>query len=1009
MASQNFKSAGVSVQEIDLTFSQTGIQPSGIPAGVIGTSTQGPAFVPLTVATSQDFFTKFGSSDGSMPAPIAASEWLRNASSLTFMRTLGIGDGTKKNSDGTVTSAGFVVGEKLPLGSAGTLSDNDKSSRGSSFQADGTNGNGRTYFLGCFMSASVGSDFFTDSGYEDTSEAQPVIRGTLMTARGVIPYLSCSFKASESSSSLGDIVLSRNNESKEEIVLILEGHVGSDQNPAVLTASFDVRSDNYISKVLNTDPAKIKEAGHVLYAAWDIHPAIAVVTSSGVTDDSTGGGVVGTPSTVYKELGAFLVRGNEDRNSATTTTPNFENFSTRFNHAKTPFVISQDFGGTKFDLFRLHLLHDGAGQAERLKFSIENIVLSTDPNSKYPTFDLLVRNYNDSDLNKNILEQFRNLSLDPLSDRYISKVVGDSNVFFDFDRSAQSQRLVFEGSFTNQSKHVRVEVSSQLENGEVPEEALPMGFRGIYHLATSGSAVLTTGSLGDSFEGSKLVATTNQDVLTILNKAVQPPLQMRKNLAVASGANQIVESSLYWGVQFEHAISLTDPNKGTLKNNSILGFMKYHPDFATEGSVAPWIGDNSGVADTVENGVLDADKFQNNLFSLENILVVTTSSDVADHRKWVNAVYSKNPVKTVANKRHVKPSDFTQSNREFLKFSFFAQGGFDGVNILDSEEAKISPAAVEQDMLDPSRGKSDGPNVVAFTKALAIMENTSEVDIQLLTLPGIRNSFVIDEAIQVVENRFDALLLLDPELLDDNGDKIIVDDGSKKISVENTLDNFRNRKLNTSFAASYFPDVNIIDPVLQRAVKVPATVPVLGAFSQNDRIGHPWFAPAGFTRGALSSTLETTLKLSKENIDLVYESDINPLIAYPGTSVIGLNPGGGVVVWGQKTLLQTASSLDRVNVRRLLIAIRRQVREISNSFIFEPNRAETLAKFSAAVVPVLDRIKTLGGLGNFRVTIDTTTTTQADIEANTIRGKVLVQPVKSIEFVSVDFVLANKI
>jgi phage tail sheath protein FI len=1006
MASQNFKSAGVSVQEIDLTFSQTGIEPSGIPAGVIGTSTQGPAFVPLTVATSQDFFAKFGTSDGAMPGPIAASEWLKNANSLTYMRVLGIGDGTKKNSDGTVTGAGFIVGEKLPLGSGGTLSDNDKSSRSALFQDDDTNGNGRTYFLGCFMSASAGSEYLTESGFVDSPEAQPIIRGTLMSARGVVPYLSCSF-SNETSASIGDIVLSRNGESKEEIVLILEGHNGTDQNPAVLTASFDIRSDNYITKVLNTDPAKIKEAGHVLYAAWDIHPSIAVVTSSGFTD---GDGVNGSLSTTYKELCSFLVRANEDRNVGSETVPNFENFATRFNHAKTPFIVSQDFGGTRFDLFRLHLLHDGAGQAEKLKFSIENIVLSTDPNNKFPTFDLLVRNYNDSDLNKNVLEQFRNISLDPLSDRYIAKVIGDANVFFDFDRSVQSQRLVFEGSFQNQSKHVRVEVSAALENGEVPEEALPVGFRGIYHLATSGSAVLSTSSVGDDFAlNDKVLAVDNEALLTILNKSVQPPLQMRRNLNVASGANQIVESSLYWGVQFEHVINLADQNKGTQKNNSILGYMKYHPDFSTEGFISPWIGDNHGIADTVENGILDADRFHNNLFTLENILVLTTSSDVADHRKWVNAVYSKDSTKAVVNKRKIKPSDFTQSNREFLKFSFFAQGGFDGVNIMDLEEAKISPAAVEQDMLDPSRGKSDGPNVVAFTKALSIMENTSEVDIQLLTMPGVRNSFVVDQAIQTVENRFDALFILDPELVDDNGDKIIVDDGSKKISVENTLENFRDRKLNSSFAAAYFPDVNIVDPVLQRAVKVPSTVPVLGAFALNDKIGFPWFAPAGFSRGALASTLETTLKLSKENIDLVYESDINPLIAYPGTSIIGLNPGGGVVVWGQKTLLQTASSLDRVNVRRLLISIRRQVREIANTFIFEPNRTETLAKFSAAVVPVLDRIKTLGGLGNFKVTIDTTTTTQVDIEANTIRGKILVQPVKSIEFVSVDFVLANKI
>jgi phage tail sheath protein FI len=115
------------------------------------------------------------------------------------------------------------------------------------------------------------------------------------------------------------------------------------------------------------------------------------------------------------------------------------------------------------------------------------------------------------------------------------------------------------------------------------------------------------------------------------------------------------------------------------------------------------------------------------------------------------------------------------------------------------------------------------------------------------------------------------------------------------------------------------------------------------------------------------------------------------------------------VVWGQKTLQAAASALDRVNVRRLLIEIRRQVREISQTIIFEANRAATLARFSAAVTPRLQRIQAQAGLQRFKVIIDSSTTTQQDIENNTIRGKIYVQPTKSIEFVSLDFVVTNNI
>jgi phage tail sheath protein FI len=113
------------------------------------------------------------------------------------------------------------------------------------------------------------------------------------------------------------------------------------------------------------------------------------------------------------------------------------------------------------------------------------------------------------------------------------------------------------------------------------------------------------------------------------------------------------------------------------------------------------------------------------------------------------------------------------------------------------------------------------------------------------------------------------------------------------------------------------------------------------------------------------------------------------------------------VVFGQKTLLAAQSALDRVNVRRLLIDIRRQVRSVGDTFLFEPNRESTLARFAGQVSPILARIQAQQGLERFKVQIDTTTTTQADVENNTIRGKIFLQPVRSVEFISLDFVVTN--
>jgi phage tail sheath protein FI len=145
--------------------------------------------------------------------------------------------------------------------------------------------------------------------------------------------------------------------------------------------------------------------------------------------------------------------------------------------------------------------------------------------------------------------------------------------------------------------------------------------------------------------------------------------------------------------------------------------------------------------------------------------------------------------------------------------------------------------------------------------------------------------------------------------------------------------------------------------------------------------------------------VESQVKLNQTNLDELYEADINPLAKFPH------HPN--VAVFGQKTLLANASALDRVNVRRLLIEVRRRVRAVANTLLFEPNRAETLAKFSNAVTPILTNIQSEQGLDRFKVQIDTTTTTQADVENNTIRGKIFLQPTRAVEFISLDFVVTN--
>ena len=350
--------------------------------------------------------------------------------------------------------------------------------------------------------------------------------------------------------------------------------------------------------------------------------------------------------------------------------------------------------------------------------------------------------------------------------------------------------------------------------------------------------------------------------------------------------------------------------------------------------------------------------------------------------------------------------DFTQqASKRYLKFTLFPQGGFDGLNVFDADRKDLNTIAAAREIYwSANQGGPNGPTVAAYRKAIDIMATKADVDIQVLAVPGIRESGVTDYALDATEERFDAIYLMDIEECNHEGTSFTnLVSGStgnlNKVNVQNTVNRFLDRNMDSSFAAAYFPDVVVTDVDTGANVKCPPSVAVLGALSLNDKLAHPWFAPAGFSRGALASTTEGWVKLNRANLDELYEADVNPITSFPTSE--------GVVVFGQKTLLQAQSSLDRVNVRRLLIDIRRKVKGVANNILFEPNRVETLTKFSNAVQPILSTIQAQQGLDRFKVVIDTTTTTQQDVENNTIRGKIFLQPTRAVEFISLDFVVTN--
>jgi uncharacterized protein len=199
---------------------------------------------------------------------------------------------------------------------------------------------------------------------------------------------------------------------------------------------------------------------------------------------------------------------------------------------------------------------------------------------------------------------------------------------------------------------------------------------------------------------------------------------------------------------------------------------------------------------------------------------------------------------------------------------------------------------------------------------------------------------------------------------------------------------------NTSYAASYWPWVQVVDPNTAQLVWVPASTLVAGVYAYNDNVSEPWFAPAGINRGGLSTVVRAERKLTQAQRDTLYINKVNPIATFPGT---------GVVVYGQKTLQTRASALDRVNVRRLLISLKSYIGQVANNLVFEQNTIATRNAFLAQVNPFMESVQQRQGLYAFKVIMDSSNNTPDVIDRNQLVGQIYLQPTKTAEFVYLNF------
>ena len=272
-----------------------------------------------------------------------------------------------------------------------------------------------------------------------------------------------------------------------------------------------------------------------------------------------------------------------------------------------------------------------------------------------------------------------------------------------------------------------------------------------------------------------------------------------------------------------------------------------------------------------------------------------------------------------------------------------------------------------------------------YKTAISLLSNKDEYNFNLLILPGVvdqlaNHSVVIGDAIQLCEDRGDCFL--------------VYDNTSKTDNVATAKTNTEAR--NSSYAAAYYPWVQIQDASLGVNRYVPPSVVIAGVYHFNDVIGQPWFAPAGLNRGGIDSAVQAYRKLTQKNRDDLYESNVNPIATFPGQ---------GVTVFGQKTTQKKASALDRVNVRRLLINLKTFVASSSRNLVFEQNTNTLRNQFINTVQPYMEEVQANQGINAFRVVMDDSNNTPETIDRNMLVGQIFIQPTRTAEFIVLDFVV----
>jgi hypothetical protein len=972
-----FVSPGVFINEIDNSYIPRSADSIG--PCVVGRSTRGLAMTPITVQSYSDFVQMFGDTvpggsgddvyrNGNYKSPMygtyAAKAFLRsNVAPLTYVRLLG-----QQLRSGLTGDAG--AGWKTAVTKGGSLTED-----------------GGAFGIWLFESGSVpnmGTGSLAAVIYVDTGSV--MLRGNI---RGDI----------------GGVTSSQGGVTGKDTdgLYTIEFQSDAESPYERIRFNFDDSSDNFIRKKLNTNPQLATAGGDFFPVSTVKDYWLGETYEQEISDASFSA----TQAVILPILSA----------SSTTTTP-ADMSSQASREARTGWIISQDLTTpatyVPFNMQKLFRFV-GRGHGEWLnknaKVSIANVRPSNNSTTDYGSFSVIIRNLHDSDNAVVVLERFDMCSLDPSSPNYIARKIGDKYQTW----SETERRLKTYGEYDNQSKFIYVKMDTDVDAGATDATYLPFGYFGPPQFMTA-EAITFTGSTD---------STGRCPVPNMLGGIYQDTTQ----LFVSGGADWLHgNGAVGAGGLFMSGCNLLEPGTGapdssktycsavSLFSGSVTGSLKFpvvrirnsasdggisdprdaYFGFQTTRSPSTNRGDSSigdfnrmlytgftgGGGDGGAQGVLDSDY----VFSLDDLVNKSATDEF---------YYS-------SGSRAGERSYTSGSYRDILdagygNFTMPLRGGFDGWNIF-----KPDPAA------NVNIGSTAESSYVNHTikRAIDSVGDPEVLNMNLLTMPGLTNTGLTEHMITTCEDRGDAMSLIDLPNVYIPAAEGYKSSKDKRIgtTAQSAAKDLRDRRIDSSYGATFYPWVQTRDSATGQALWVPPTVAMMGVLASSEAKSALWFAPAGFNRGGLSEgaagipVTGITQRLTSKERDQLYEASINPIASFPST---------GIVVFGQKTLQERQSALDRINVRRLVIYLKKQISIISSRILFEQNVPATWNRFTSLVEPFLANVKVAYGITDYKLILDEATTTPDLIDQNIMYAKIMIKPARAIEYIAIDFVVAS--